>query len=265
MERVRRLTFSPYRFADSCKMKRETMVVAIDICDRFLGSVSTSSRHHFLGSKVWYQLLVTTSVYIAIKTAEDTVCDSQFIADLSRGLYSKESVERTELDILTALDWHVNVPTSIQFVYIVLSIVRHQVHLPDSTWAPFINEVSIQVENGLKDYQLAIMPSSILALDALLNVTSRQECHIKHSLLPALVRVGREQFLMCPQSQGLGVGLLRLQDTLGNDNDVPFLMQCPEVAGCYYEEENNKKKIFARGVNESHTCIRQFSDAELGL
>ena len=126
-------------------MKRETMAVAIDISDRFLGSVSTSSRHRYLDSKVRYQLLATTSVYIAVKTTEDTVCDSQFIADLARGLYSKESVERTELDILTELGWHVSVPTSIQFVYTALSIIHHQVHLPDSTWANFLDEVSNQV------------------------------------------------------------------------------------------------------------------------
>ena len=126
-------------------MKRETMVTAIDIFDRYLGSVSSSARHRILNSTVRYQLVATTSVYIAIKTSEEAVCDPQFIADLSRGLYTKASVEKTELDILTALDWHVSCPTPRQFIITVLSIVQYQVHLPDSTWALVLDEVSIQV------------------------------------------------------------------------------------------------------------------------
>ena len=111
------------------------------------------------------------------------------------------------------------------------------------------------------------MPSSILALSALLNVTSQQESHhIQQDLLPVLVRIVREEFLLCPHSQELGVGLLRLQETLGHDNDgVAETSILNAIWNSCHEQKNNKKKIAERGVDESYSCIRQFSDAELGL
>ena len=110
------------------------------------------------------------------------------------------------------------------------------------------------------------MPSSILALSALLNVTSQQESQIQQDLLPVLVRIVREEFLLCPHSQELGVGLLRLQETLGHDNDdVVETSILNAIWNCCHEHKNNKKKIAERGVDESYSCIRQFSDAELGL
>ena len=110
------------------------------------------------------------------------------------------------------------------------------------------------------------MPSSILALSALLNVTSQQESQIQQDLLPVLVRIVREEFLLCPHSQELGVGLLGLQETLGHDNDdVVETSILNTIWNCCHEHKNNKKKIAERGVDETYSCIRQFSDAELGL
>ena len=98
-------------------------------------------------------------------------------------------------------------------------------------------------------------------MSAVLNVTSQQESHIQQVLLPALARIVRDQFLACPQE--LGVELLRLQGALGHGADGSILNA---IWGCCYEKENNnKKRVAATGVNDSYICIRQFSDAELGL
>jgi len=108
-----------------------------------------------------------TCMYIAVKIREPVVLDANLTSKLSRGLHTPEEITAMEYDILIALQWKVNGPTTLQFVNYILEL------LPPSaeSIAPVLYAHShFQTELAVGDY--AFVPNlrqSTIALASILN------------------------------------------------------------------------------------------------
>jgi hypothetical protein len=78
-----------------------------------------------------FQLSAVTSLYLAIKLHRETdakdggprILSINAFVELGRGLFSIETIETTELSILTTLEWHVNPPTTVAFIASLLRLL----------------------------------------------------------------------------------------------------------------------------------------------
>ena len=88
-----------FDIVDRLKLERETVMMAMEMVDRFLSKSSVSSTtNHFLYDRDQFQLLALTSLYITIKTNENMQASfgSVFFSSSSRGIYSVEEIENME-------------------------------------------------------------------------------------------------------------------------------------------------------------------------
>jgi hypothetical protein len=86
-----------YRVIDHCKMDRETVTVEMDIADRFFSNQSSFIAQRALLQCRDYELVVMTSLYLAIKLHERVLFRSDLFAEMSNGVYSVDKIERTEI------------------------------------------------------------------------------------------------------------------------------------------------------------------------
>jgi len=75
----------------------------MEMVDRLL-SKPNISRQDYLNDRKSFQLLVISSLYMAMKISRKTVMGMADFAAVSGHTYSKEEIEATELDILEGLD-----------------------------------------------------------------------------------------------------------------------------------------------------------------
>jgi len=141
--------------------------------DRF---VSTKEGYYVLYDRERYQLVVMASFYLHAKIQQLKALNPSSVAKLSRGKFTKNDVERMEFEILTALKWHVNPPTSIDFVYELLKNLFND-HVNNNDNEDFttmktkiIELVNCQIDEAICDYELSCLhrPSHV-AFAALLN------------------------------------------------------------------------------------------------
>jgi Cyclin, N-terminal domain len=121
-----------YEVVDHFDFDREVVSYALHYLDRTVA-------HHFMMSlppmgKREFQLVATTSLYLAIKLHAEIGNDSQprrklkidAFVELSRGFFSVEAIEVMELKMLSILDWKLNPPTSLRFItYFLRLLPRH--------------------------------------------------------------------------------------------------------------------------------------------
>ena len=108
-----------------------------------------------------------TSLYIAVKIREPFEMDASLMSRLSRGLHSAEEITALEYDILIALQWKVNGPTSLQFVNYLLELLPE----PIQSVAPTLYEHShFQTELAVGDYAFVpFIRESTIAVASILN------------------------------------------------------------------------------------------------
>lgn len=101
-----------YNICKFCNYDRSMVAPVIYCVDLFvatpLGSKSLLNRDQ-------YQLVVMASLYLVTKIHQTQALEPTSMAKLSRGKYSKEDIEKKELEILMALKWNVNPPTPMMF------------------------------------------------------------------------------------------------------------------------------------------------------
>jgi len=144
-----------YQVVDFCKFQRESVEIAMNFLDRYL-LVDTFA----LNDRATYQLAAMTSLYMAVKIHEAEAMDPATVSTLSRGTYSANDIEDMELEILNALQWRVNPPTSASFAREMLSL------LPDDSLTPTqrntVEQITtLQLELAVADYDMiAVKPST---------------------------------------------------------------------------------------------------------
>lgn len=121
-----RLKISEWAFevADHYHFDREVAAIAMNFLDRYI-----ARRTKYMGStttKKEFQLLGVTCLYLAIKihgerpAATDGLQRAKLKIDvfveLSRGIFSRASIESAEMQVLEGLSWRLNPPTCVGFV-----------------------------------------------------------------------------------------------------------------------------------------------------
>ena len=155
-----------YNVVDFFSLERETAGIALSYSDRFLQTKEWGLE--YLEDTEKYQLLCITALYLAIKIHEPASLTPQAFVEIARGQYTVEQVEQMEKDLLRALDWRVNPPTSLEFVRLYLELIpSSQLHENEKATSYVLAKA--QTERALSDYGLLSVEAPRVAFASLQN------------------------------------------------------------------------------------------------
>eukprot|EP01082_Thalassiosira_pseudonana_P000555 g1459.t1 g1459 contig10:2135776-2136756(+) len=164
-----KMTEWTYQLVDFCKFSRNTVAISMSYLDRFL-STSSPSAQRALVSKKEYQLAAMVTLYLSVKLFEPMAMDPTLLADISQGCYTEIEIESMEQEILTALQWRLNGPTSLDFMTHILSLLPKSADSTDISASMALSDFSrFQVELSVSDYDLSLQRKSTIALASILN------------------------------------------------------------------------------------------------
>ena len=177
-----------FHIIDIMGLQHETAAIAISYLDRFM-SISCAhktkqKRSATRCNRREYQLVASTSLYIAIKIHEPFVLKPDVISSLTRGLVTSDTIIACEKIMLTTLRWRMNGPTPHQYIHYILKL------LPSSTSSSTDQELVSKlcesshswIETAIKDYACIPLRSSTVALSALLNSLEDMSLQADHCL-----------------------------------------------------------------------------------
>ena len=131
--------------------------------------------------RTMFQLLAVSALYIAIKINKKAIYSSEMFAEATHGMYTREEIEAMERAILECLSWRITTPTALEIGYTILELITHQVRVVSGVnnvrWPEesIREDVASQIEEVVRDYQLAIQRTSIIATAALSNAIEIQD------------------------------------------------------------------------------------------
>mmetsp|Transcript_18818 Transcript_18818/g.27828 ORF Transcript_18818/g.27828 Transcript_18818/m.27828 type:complete len:336 (-) Transcript_18818:168-1175(-) len=144
-----------FEVVDHFRFDREVVSIALFYLDRVV-SIQTKELGHTMNRRE-YQLVAVTSLYIAIKLHGEVQLESfdmprrklkiDVFVELSRGLFTVNTLEEKEMEILKMLNWHVN-PTSSA------KIIASLLHFFPEKWSGSSN-VSSKASARASIYELA--------------------------------------------------------------------------------------------------------------
>ena len=155
-----------YNVVDFFSLERETCALAISYSDRFLATKKWGLE--YLEDTEKYQLLCITALYIAIKVHEPASLTPQAFVEIGRGQFTVKQMEQMEKRLLSALEWRVNPPTSLEFVRNYLELIPPN-QLDKSTKATVYVLARAQTERALSDYSLLTIDASRVAFASVQN------------------------------------------------------------------------------------------------
>lgn len=148
-----------------CQMSRGTVEIALSYLDRYLLSEQGWSA---LQDRSKFQLASMAALYTAIKIHEPRVIDPSILSALSQGAYSGKQIEEMEMEILLAIQWRVNPPTSLAFTFQYLQSIPMEVIDNDTKEAAY-DLSKLQIEEFVIKPELATIKASSLGYCALMN------------------------------------------------------------------------------------------------
>jgi hypothetical protein len=154
-----------YQILDSCKFSRATVEIAMSYVDRYL---STEVGSPALDDRKFFQLAAMTCLYTAIKIHEPEAMQPRIVSQLSKVAYTEKEVTDMELEILYAVNWHMNPPTVHSFLNNFLAM------LPEGTMSPIdrvcvYEHAKFQIQLAIHEYSLVTIDASTMAFAALTN------------------------------------------------------------------------------------------------
>lgn len=153
------------KIMDFCSLDRETVETAMNYVDRY---VSTEMGKEVLQHSDQFQLLVVTSLYVAVKVTETVAISSAQFEKISRKTFTAKDVESFERVLLAGLHWNLHPPTA-------LSFVRHYLDLiPSASMDNDMKDTALmlaklQTELATRDCSLVSVRASTIAFAALMN------------------------------------------------------------------------------------------------
>jgi hypothetical protein len=159
---------------DFCKYDRDVTASAMSCVDRM---VATSEGFEILMDRDRYQLAVMTALYMVAKIQQMEALDPESVAKLSREKYSKQDIEKMELDMLVALRWRVHPPTGWAFAHELLNLIPIDV-LDDGKRQRIADLTKFQIELATCNYDLSLNRPSSLAFGAILNAMESIDANI---------------------------------------------------------------------------------------
>lgn len=153
------------KIIDFCTLDRETVEIAFSYVDRF---VSTDFGCDILQQSDKFQLLVVTSLYVAIKVHETVAISTSQFEKISRNTFTAKDVESMERILLEGLNWHLHPPTSLCFVRLFLDMIPTKSIDQDTRDTAFIL-AKLQTELSTRDCALVSARASTVAFASLMN------------------------------------------------------------------------------------------------
>jgi Cyclin, N-terminal domain len=112
-----------YQVIEYCQLQKSTVEIAMSYMDRF---VCTTDGQKCTNDINYYQIACMTCLYTAIKIHEPICLDPTFMSKLSQYIYTDDQFVQMECTILSALQYHMNPPTSYEFVQLYLQKLNVQ-------------------------------------------------------------------------------------------------------------------------------------------
>jgi lipoyl(octanoyl) transferase len=173
-----------YEVIDHFGFDREVVSIALNYLDRVIANKTRDTGASVPRKE--FQLAAVTTLYLAIKLHGETDAREgaprklriNAFVELSRGLFSVETIETTERSILETLEWRVNPPTSVAFIASLLRLLpetfkRQPVHgsVASSIFemARYLTELSVCVSSfsfQFKSSEIAYA-ATLCSIDAL--------------------------------------------------------------------------------------------------
>ena len=163
-----------YQIVDSCCIDRVVACIGMSYLDRFMSMSSHRSMDALL-SRTEYQLAVVSCLVIALKFRSGIKVETSFIADtVCQGVYTEDELDAMEMEVLGALTWKLNGPSSHDFVDAIVGL------LPPSCCSGGASSYLVlaaraHLEAAALDYSMAMHPSSAIACAALLSSLKRPD------------------------------------------------------------------------------------------
>ena len=150
--------------------------IAMNCLDRFVLTPQGSFCCH---DQREYQRAAVSCLYTAIKVHAAEALSAQNMATISRGTYTVQQIEEMEYQILTALHWRVNPPTTFCFVreYVQILIAsKGQLSDRDQECLEAVLVlIEKQIQAASQDNRLIGLPSSTIALAAVMNAATASD------------------------------------------------------------------------------------------
>jgi Cyclin, N-terminal domain/Cyclin, C-terminal domain len=153
------------KIIDFCNLDRETVEIAMSYVDRY---VQTDIGREILEHSDKFQLLVVTSLYVAIKVTETVAISAAQFEKISRNTFTAKDVESMERMLLAGLKWNLHPPTTLSFVRHYLDLIPCDVMDCETKETAFIL-AKIQAELATRDCSLVAVRASTIAFAALMN------------------------------------------------------------------------------------------------
>jgi len=157
-----------FQVVDCFKFSRSNVYVAVSCIDRFLG---TRQGKRYVQDKNLFQLVYITCIHVAIKLNETSELGDDILVGLCKGMFRIEEINRTEAEILSALDWHVNPPCPRTYLQHFTALMTDRIS-PDSK-RDLMELACYQTEISLFNYDMSMLSRpSVVALASLMNALS---------------------------------------------------------------------------------------------
>ena len=163
-----------YQIADLCSIDRGVACIGMSYLDRFMSTSSNRSMDALL-SRTEYQLAAVSCLVIALKCRSGIELGTGFVAEtVCQGVYTEDELDAMEMEVLGALTWKLNGPSSHDFVDAIVGL------LPPSCCSggassSLVLAARAHLEAAALDYSMAMHPSSALACAALLSSLKRPD------------------------------------------------------------------------------------------
>lgn len=138
-----------YKVVDHFRLDREVVSIGLNFLDRYLATqrngeslplstindapVDFNSKKAGRINSTLFQLYAITTLYVAVKIHAENI-DGQVLSraqrlsihsfvELTRGQFTVCDLQRTEMEILKSLEWRINPPTPMKFIYLFLRFI----------------------------------------------------------------------------------------------------------------------------------------------
>ena len=149
--------------ADYCNVSRETVEIAMSSIDRFMAT-SAQARN----DRTRFQLVCMAALYSSTKIHEPTALSPALVSRFSDGIFSAQDIEQMEAEMMQALTWRVNPPTSSSFLREFLNLIPSYM-MGDETRSLVHDSASGQAQVALMKQEYMTTSASTIAYAALMN------------------------------------------------------------------------------------------------
>ena len=158
---------------DYFEVDRSIIAIALYYQDRFLG---TEKGKAVQNDRSLFRVVSVTSLYMALKiyVPERWNVTCHAFSKLCQGTVAAIEISEMETNILFALDWHINPPTPMQYVKVLLDLIFYSASKRTSSESSELREhilelVSYQLDSALDDTHMFQVRSSIIGTASLFN------------------------------------------------------------------------------------------------